>query len=343
MVSPLCADKKLIGIIGGGTRNFLGGYIDRESNFLDLAGFADIVSYEPSELVITVLSGTTIDQVESTLKENGQMLPFEPPVFGTGSTVGGLLATGISGPRRIMHGPVRDHVLGVQIIDGRGKPLRFGGKVIKNVAGFDVSRLLVGSYGTLGIMTEISLKVLPRPEKELTQMFELGLESALRKVRYLAAQPSPISATTWIDKVLYLRLSGSEKAVDRAINKFGGQTKKDLDSERFWGKVRNLSFEFLANQEKWLWRVILPAHVKSESLDCVMVDWNGKQRWVLEEPNDTSIYSKVSHLGGHATCFSPNRLEGTGFHPTEDLVKILNKRVRSVFDPYLLFNKNRLG
>ena len=166
ILSPFFANGKQLEIIGGNTRSFLGGFPESEANIVDFSGFKGITSYEPSELVISSRSGTTLNHIQTILSERGQMLPFEPPQFGIGSTIGGLVASGLSGPRRVMHGPVRDHILGIEIIDGRGKLLRFGGKVIKNVAGFDVSRLLVGSYGTLGMITEVSIKVLPKPERE---------------------------------------------------------------------------------------------------------------------------------------------------------------------------------
>ncbi|HEV8106945.1 MAG TPA: glycolate oxidase subunit GlcE, partial [Burkholderiales bacterium] len=234
---------------GGGSKDFYGN--EPRGELLDARGYAGIASYEPTELVVTARCGTPLAELESTLKQNGQCLPFEPPHFGPGATLGGCVAAGLSGPRRASAGALRDYVLGVKLVDGRGRELTFGGQVMKNVAGYDVARLTAGSLGTLGLIAEASLKVLPLPACELTLELEMSEAAALESMNLWAGQPLPISATAWHAGRLCVRLSGAEPAVRTAAVKIGGAR---LEAREFWHDVREHRHAFFGGAEA-LWRV----------------------------------------------------------------------------------------
>jgi glycolate oxidase FAD binding subunit len=199
---------------GSGSKDFLALHL--AGTPLDMRGAQGVIAYEPSELYVTAHAGTRIADIEALLADHRQMLAFEPPHFGANATLGGMLACGLSGPRRVAAGSLRDFVLGVTLMDGQGRVVRFGGQVMKNVAGFDVSRLIAGSFGTLGLILEITLKVLPRPQAELTRVLEMDEASALHRMREWGAQPLPVSATCWHDGRLWVRLSGAQAALDTA-------------------------------------------------------------------------------------------------------------------------------
>ncbi|HUP28647.1 MAG TPA: glycolate oxidase subunit GlcE, partial [Usitatibacter sp.] len=218
--------KEPLRIRGGGTKDFYGG--KASGDVVEISPYAGIVAYEPKELVLTVRAGTPVADVEAALDAQRQMLPFEPPRFEAGTatgraTIGGTVAAGLSGPRRPYAGAVRDFVLGTRIVNGKGEDLTFGGRVIKNVAGYDVSRLMAGAFGTLGVITEISFKVLPRPAAESTLAFEMDEAEAIGSVNRWAGQPLPLSATAWQEGRLRVRLSGAQAAVDAARKKLGGE------------------------------------------------------------------------------------------------------------------------
>jgi glycolate oxidase FAD binding subunit len=218
------ADARPVRLRGGGTKDFYGQSLQGE--VLDTRTLQGIVSYEPSELVVTVRAGTPLAELQAVLADKGQALAFDPPHFGAGATVGGMLAAGLSGPSRASVGSVRDYVLGVQMVNGRAELLQFGGQVMKNVAGYDVSRLLCGSLGTLGLVTEVSLKVLPRPVAQATLRFALGQAAALQQLQRWAGQPLPLRATCWVQDagqdLLYVRLAGARAAVAAAVRVMGG-------------------------------------------------------------------------------------------------------------------------
>ncbi|MFL6567082.1 MAG: glycolate oxidase subunit GlcE, partial [Burkholderiales bacterium] len=239
---------------GGGSKDFYGN--EPRGELLDTRGHAGIVNYEPTELVITARCGTPLSDLEDILKQNGQCLPFEPPHFAAGATLGGCVATGLSGPRRASAGALRDFVLGVKLVDGRGRELRFGGQVMKNVAGYDVARLAAGSLGTLGLIAEVSLKVLPSPTVELTLELEMSQPAALEGMNAWAGQPLPVSATAWHAGRLCVRLSGAEPAVRAAAAKIGG---KQIEAGQFWHEVREQRHVFFGGLEP-LWRLAVPSN-----------------------------------------------------------------------------------
>ena len=325
-------------IRGGGTKDFYGGALEGEP--LELGGYGGIVEYEPTELLVTARAGTLLADLERTLAAQGQMLGFEPPGF-AGATLGGAVASGLAGPRRVCCGTVRDFLLGVELIDGRGERLRFGGRVIKNVAGFDVTRLMAGSLGTLGVLTEITLKTLPRPPEELTLRFALGQERALESMNRWAARPLPISATAWHDGQLSVRLSGSAAAVRAARDSLGGELAQQ--GETYWRRVTEQRLAPFEGCEE-LWRLALPAGAPVLALPApVLLEWNGVRRWVPGPLPGFDLRAICAMHGGHATLYRARGKPAEGpFPPLPGPLLALHRRLKSVFDPHGLFNRGRL-
>jgi glycolate oxidase FAD binding subunit len=324
-------------IRGGGSKDFYGEHCEGET--LDVSGYAGIVAYEPKELVLTVRAGTRLTEVERELASARQMLPFEPPHFGAGATIGGAVAAGLSGPRRPYAGAVRDFVLGTRIVNGKGEDLSFGGRVIKNVAGYDVSRLMAGSLGTLGVITEISFKVLPRPPSEATLAFEMDEASAIEQVNRWAGQPLPLSGTAWEAGRLRVRLSGAESAVAAAKAKMGGEA---LDAGDYWLQLREHALPFFAG-DRPLWRVCVPQASEPMALPFApLVEWGGGLRWVGGDVDPLAVRSTAERAGGHATLFRGGD-RGVGvFHPLKPPVLKIHKRLKEAFDPAGILNPNRM-
>jgi glycolate oxidase FAD binding subunit len=331
-------ERRPLRLRGGGTKDFYGGELRGE--ILNLAEYRGIVSYEPTELVVTARCGTPLAELEAELAQNGQWLPFEPPHFGAGATVGGCIAAGLSGPRRASAGAVRDFVLGVKAIDGRARVLGFGGQVMKNVAGYDVSRLLAGSLGTLAVIAEVSLKVLPRSPVERSLRFEVPHARALESMTAWARQPLPISASAWLDGKLFVRLSGAQTAVDAAAAKLGGEpVAADVE---FWRSLREHTAAFFTGAEP-LWRLSVP--VPTPPLDLPghqLVEWSGALRWLKSTAPPDLIRSETSRAGGHATLFRAAEKSAEAFPPL-DVVKLrLHRELKAAFDPAAIFNPGRL-
>ncbi|MBN9694343.1 MAG: glycolate oxidase subunit GlcE [Zoogloea sp.] len=328
-------------IRGGGSKDFYG----REpiGELLETGACRGIVNYEPSELVVTVRAGTPLAELEGALAEQGQMLAFEPPRFAAGSTVGGCVAAGLAGPRRAAVGGVRDFVLGARLIDGRGDVLRFGGEVMKNVAGYDVSRALAGSLGTLGLIVELSLKVLPRPVAEATLRFEADDEAdALHRLNAWAGQPLPISASAWRRRGLYLRLSGASAAVEAAQARLGGEGVDAAEAAALWAGLRDHTDTFFSGSTP-LWRLSLPSDALALALDGEqLVEWGGAQRWLRSEQPVADIRRRVESLGGHATLFRHGDRQGSCFHPLSEAMMRLQRNLKNAFDPAGVFNPGRL-
>lgn len=317
---------------GGGTKDF--GAAAAPGDTLDTRAFAGVVAYEPTELYVTARCGTPLAELEQALEAQGQMLGCEPPHFGTGATVGGMVAAGLSGPRRGRAGAVRDFVLGVQIVDGRGDALRFGGRVMKNVAGYDVSRLLCGSRGTLALIAEVTLKVLPRPAAELSLRFELPQAQALRRMNEWAARPLPVSATAWQAGVLTLRLSGAAAGLAAAREALGGETADDVEARGFWQSLREQTHPFFA--ETPLWRLSLPSTTAPLALPGeVLIEWDGSQRWLRSTAEAGTIQAAAAQAGGHAALF---RGAGAGPAALPAALAALQERLRQAFDPHRVFS-----
>jgi glycolate oxidase FAD binding subunit len=333
-------------IRGGGTKDWYGQRLD--GDVLDTRGYTGIVDYEPTELVITARCGTPLAEVEAVLAERGQMLAFEPPHFGSGATIGGAVAAGLSGPRRANSGAVRDFVLGCKLMDGKGDVLSFGGQVMKNVAGYDVSRLLAGSLGTLGLLLEVSVKVLPRAPREATLVFEgLNEVDAIRRLNEWAGQPLPVSASCWHDGVLAVRLSGANAAVDAAIRSLGGAVMPDC--ARFWAGLREQQHAFFAGKDHpnaAVWRLSVPSTVGAIVLGSPqLIEWGGAQRW-LRAPGDAAtaerIRATVRAVGGHATLFRGGDKSVGVFQPLAPAIARIHERLKAGFDPAGIFNPGRM-
>jgi glycolate oxidase FAD binding subunit len=325
-------------IQGSGSKSFYGRSI--KGTLLDVTPYRGIVSYEPTELVLTARAGTPLAEIEAALAAKRQMLPFEPPHFGAGATLGGCIATGLSGPRRAYAGAARDFVLGVRMLDGNGEDLKFGGQVMKNVAGYDVSRLMAGSLGTLGLLLEVSLKVLPLPAQELTLRFTVNEAEALDKMNRWAAQPLSLSATCYHDGILTVRLSGASAAVKAVREKLGGEEVKD--GHIFWHSVREQQHAFFA-AAKTLWRLSLPSTAASVSLHGQQLfEWGGALRWLSSDASVETIRQAATALGGNATLFrSPDPI-AVPFHPLSPSLLAVHQRLKKSFDPQGIFNPGRM-
>lgn len=338
-VSAAAATQRPLRIRGGGSKDFYGGRLEGE--LLDVSGLSGITHCEPTELVISARAGTPLVELERELASHGQMLGFEPPRFDGRATLGGAVASGLSGPRRIYCGALRDFVLGIEMIDGRDQLLRFGGKVIKNVAGFDVSRLMAGSMGTLGLLTEITLKTVPRPRAECTLRFEMDQPQALESMTRWATRPLPLSATEWHDGMLHVRLSGADAAVRAARTALGGEIIHGAD--QYWGSVREQQLPFFAAAAE-LWRLSLPAHTPVLPVSGpTLIEWGGSLRWLAGPQDGASLRGLASRSGGHATRYrTPVRAPEGPFQPLSPAMLTIHKRLKAAFDPARIFNRGRL-
>jgi FAD/FMN-containing dehydrogenase len=372
-VRDAAAHRRPLRLVGGGTKDFYGG--EPRGEPLDLKPLAGISAYEPTELVVTVRAGTPLAELEAALAEKGQFLPFEPPRFGAGGlgtravaaataspddsaddvspkpaagTVGGMVASGLAGPARAAVGGLRDYLLGATIINGRGELLAFGGQVMKNVAGYDVSRALAGSMGQLGVITEVSLKVLPVAPGRLTLRFDMDQANALRHLNEWAGQPLPLSASAWWDGALILRLQGAQAAVASAAQRLGGEPIPAELADAFWDDLRDQRDEFFAQAAQAvaggarLWRLSVAATAPRIELPCEqLVEWGGAQRWLVTDAAPAAVRSLATESLGHATVFRGDKTGGT-FHPLPPVQMRLQRALRAAFDPHGLFNPGRL-
>jgi glycolate oxidase FAD binding subunit len=324
---------------GGGSKDFYGR--NPVGEVFDTRALAGIVNYEPTELVVTVRAGTPLAELEAALAEQNQWLAFEPPHFAPGATVGGMLACGLSGPRRMAVGALRDFVLGVKILNGRGEVLSFGGQVMKNVAGYDVSRLVAGSLGTLGIILEVSLKVLPRPVAEATLRMDCDEVSALARMNEWAAEPLPISATSWHAGVFHLRLSGARAAVEAAQSALGGEALDAAAALEHWARLREQRDDFFSGDAP-LWRLALPTTAPPLMLEgAQLIEWGGGQRWLRSGAPVAVIRERAAALGGHATLFRGGDRSGAVFHPPASALMDIHRRLKTAFDPSGILNPGR--
>ena len=363
-VRAAAASSTPLRIRGGGSKDFYGGPLQGE--MLDTRQFSGITSYEPSELVVTVRAGTPLAELEAVLAEKGQCLPFEPPHFQISpaadtATVGGMVASALSGPARATAGGVRDYMLGVQVLNGRAELLTFGGQVMKNVAGYDVSRLMAGSMGTLGVVTEMSLKVLPMAPAEATLRFHLDEVTALRKLNDWAGQPLPLNASSWmVDDAagtLYLRLRGAVAAVDaalvRLLEEVPGERVDSPQTSADWTAARDLRLPWFTDgfaRGEDLWRLSVPQTSTPLNLGDTMIDWLGGQRWVWAMAGDLQAAQKLraaaNAAGGNATLFlaahARSKSEIGVFDPLKPPLDAIHHRLKAEFDPSNIFGRNRL-
>ncbi|MGZ4977346.1 MAG: glycolate oxidase subunit GlcE [Methylobacter sp.] len=324
-------------IVGSDSKGFYGGSCPATTS-LSTAGHQGIIDYEPSELVLTARSGTTLNSITSLLAVHRQMLAFEPPGFGLHATLGGTLACGFSGPRRPFAGSARDFMLGCRIINGEGEVLNFGGRVMKNVAGFDVSRLMVGALGTLGVLLDVSLRVLPMPESELTLAYTLSTGEALDKMSALSAKPWPLSASAYDGERLRLRLSGAQAAVQAAARQLGGDS--DGEGECFWLDLREQRLAYFQLPGN-LWRIsVAPASPALALSGDWFLDWGGALRWLKTEESAGAIHAAAAKVGGYAVCFRGG--DKTDWIKLDPALVALQQKIRTAFDPLKLFNPGRL-
>lgn len=329
---------------GGGTKDFYGNAPRGE--IFDTRDWQGIESHEPSELVVTARAGTPLAEVEARLAAARQMLAFEPPHFGEGATLGGCVAAGLAGPRRASTGyawgGVRDAVLGARLIDGKGQVLKFGGTVIKNVAGYDVSRLLAGSLGTLGVIVDLSLKVLPVPACEQTLVLAMDEVRAVRELNAWGAQPLPLSASCWHEGLLWIRLSGAEPAVEAAARLLGGERQEAQAARGFWRSVREHEHAFFEGDGP-LWRFSLPSTAAPLSLSGnPLIEWGGALRWLRSQASADTLRARAAELGGHATLFRGREPGQGAFTPLSPALHAIQRRLKKEFDPAGIFNPGRL-
>ncbi len=334
------AQHRPMQIVGRNTKAFYGRSVVNES--LSVAGHCGVISYEPTELVITARAGSPLAEIEALLATQGQMLPFEPPYFGIHAedTLGGTIACGFSGPRRPYAGSARDVVLGLKVLTGKGEILRFGGQVMKNVAGFDVSRLMVGALGTLGILLEISLKVLPKAESERTQVFFCDAQEAIRCMNAWAGKSLPLSGAMFVDGQFYIRLSGSHVGLSEACRKLGGESVADSDA--LWASVRDHTHVFF-QRDSSLWRIsVPPATPLIDIPGSCLIEWGGAQRWLKTSMASEAVRERVAAAKGHATLFRGNDPQGQIFHPLSPALMALHQRLKAEFDPHGILNRGRM-
>lgn len=339
-VSQAVERRRVLRLHGGDSKGFYGNPVDGDA--LDLRGHSGVIAYEPTELVLTARAATPLREIESLLAENGQRLTFEPPYFDGEPTLGGAIASGLAGPARPWGGAPRDHLLGVKLLDGQARVLNFGGQVMKNVAGYDVSRLMAGAQGTLGILLEISVKVLPAPPKTRTLVLEMNRDRALARMRELSRQPAPLSGAAHYDGRLYLRFSGSHASVNAWRERIGGE--RLAANTTFWQRLRDQQLDFFRRDQS-LWRLSVGGN--TPRLACErdsLLDWAGAQRWILSGIPAEEIQCQVSAFGGHVELFrraTPSAATATQ-SPLSPTMLRLHRELKKRFDPHAVFNRGRL-
>ncbi|WP_326534714.1 glycolate oxidase subunit GlcE [Pseudorhodoferax sp.] len=341
-----------LAITGSGSKSFYGEAIHGEP--LDVRPLAGISSHEPSELVVTVRAGTPLAELEAALAAQGQWLPFEPPRFAgadgqPAGTVGGMVAAGLAGPGRACAGGVRDYVLGATLLNGRAELLSFGGQVMKNVAGYDVSRVLAGSMGVLGVLCEVSLKVLPLPVATSTLRFELDQAAALLQLQRWGGQPLPLSASAWWDGMLVLRLAGAQAAVGAAMATLGGEAIEPQLAAGFWAGLRDHQDEFFIGAHKAvqggaaLWRLSVPQTAPALALSGEqLIEWGGAQRWLCTTAPAAQLREAAAAVGGHATLFRGHDKTAGAMTPLSAPLQRIQQQLKARFDPDRVFNRGRL-
>jgi FAD/FMN-containing dehydrogenase len=344
-VRTAASDGRALDIRGGDTKSFLGGA--RRGEPLALREMAGISSYEPTELVVTARAGTLLSELESVLAASGQYLPFDPPRFAPGGTVGGMVAAGLAGPARAAVGGVRDHVLGMTLLDGRGEVVTFGGQVMKNVAGYDISRLMAGSMGILGAILEVSVKVLPRPRAVETIVLDADEDGALALVDAWRSRPLPIHASAWRGGELRVQLAGARAAVQAARAQLGGCSLDAGTAEDDWTKLRDHRHPFFsadpANEPVSLWRLSLPAGTPPLRLaGDTFIEWGGCLRWLRTRESAAAVHAAVQKAGGHAVRWGGGESEAHRQAPMNDTALRLHRQLKRAFDPKGIFNPGRL-
>ena len=343
-VKDAISNNAPIYIHGGNSKLFYGNKVVAEA--LDVSKHTGIIDYDPTELCITVRAGTLLSDIEKVLDAENQILPFEPPQYQPTATIGGALASGISGPRRAYTGSARDAILGVKIINGEGEIVSFGGQVMKNVAGYDLSRMMVRSHGTLGVILEVSIRLLPKPKNEITISIDKNQSDALDYFQSLRTQQLPVTATAWFNDQAFLRLSGSEKSTAYQLDKLVNDQNAKLieNSSEFWTDIRDHKHQFFDQTDKSLWRLSLPPATEEivQANDNQLVEWGGAQRWIKTITPDNIIHSTANSRNGYATLFHGDNLTSSCFPKLDENLKKLHIQLKNNIDPHGIFNPERM-
>lgn len=336
--------KSPLRIQGGNSKLFYG--YEVSGDLLDVSGHQGVTSYEPSELVMTSRAGTPLKTIENILDEHNQMLAFEPPAFSEAATIGGTIACNLSGPRRPYGGAARDLLLGTNIVNGKGEKLSFGGEVMKNVAGYDVSRLMAGAMGTLGVILEVSLKTQPKPETELTLVLSLKTDEALKKIHQWSRLPLPISATCIYNQQLYVRLSGTDNGTQAAKKVIGGDELND--SALFWQSIKEQQHDYFLDameKSKTLWRLSLASNTDVLSLNGeTLYEWGGALRWLITNDSEQAVRDVLSAVQGHAVQFRYPVLDNNQsiFQPISNSLFKIHQNLKNAFDPEGILNPGKM-
>lgn len=341
IVKQAIDDKTALNIYGGRSKAFYGNLTNLKRD-LDVSGHTGIISYEPSELFVRARAGTTLVELEKALTDQNQILPFDPPIHNERSTIGGIVATGLSGPRRPYASSVRDAVLGVRVISGQGEILEFGGQVMKNVAGYDVSRLMTGSLGTLGVILDVSLKVIPKPEQDITLALESTVEESLEHFQELHTSHLPVSATCYYDGLSYIRLSGSAAQIEQYQSPEQGFVLPHADE--FWDSVRNHTHPFFSDPKTPLWRFLAPlsAPLTSRQGGEQLIEWSGGQRWIKTNTPTNVLIGMAKKHNGHISLYRGAIAGVSSFVQPEPALMALYKSVKRQLDPHRIFNPDRM-
>ncbi|MFT4938936.1 MAG: glycolate oxidase FAD binding subunit [Paraglaciecola sp.] len=325
-------------IIGGGSKRNMGRTTALEE--INVSEHSGVISYDPSELVITARAGTTIAELEKILAEKEQIIPSDPPHYSGKATLGGALACNTSGPSRPWNGALRDAILGIKLINGKAEQLNFGGQVMKNVAGYDVSRLQAGAMGSFGIITEISMKVVPKPQASLTLVYEFDGTAAINKMIELGRTAKPISAVCWCDNNLYVRLSGTEQAVHGSAKIWGGELLNE--PAMFWKNLREQQLEYFSGEQA-LWRFSIRSSVPLFLSDMpTLIDWGGAQRWLRGDADMRAMEQHANACGGHVSLYRNGDRSGEVMHNLANPLKTIHQRLKASFDPQGIINPGRL-
>ena len=353
-VTTARANYRPVEIVGGGTKRFYGNparKLDENAFRLCMGSLTGVTHHEPSELVLTAWAGTPLAQIEHLLAEHHQMLAFDPPHFSAGATLGGAVAAGLSGPASFGYGPLRHYVLGTRLLDAQGRVLRFGGEVMKNVAGYDVSRLLAGSMGMFGALVEVSIKVMPQPSRDETCALELSEQQALDLCRGLRANTWPVKAAAWLPDsaiagygTLCVRFAGSVAAVTSACQSIGGERLSPQQAKLWWSAYRDQTHDFF--EQRQLWRLAVRAGTPALNLGRCAFDMAGEVRWLITDRGPDELRGAATQAGGHATLFrhdSAGQLPHDGvFQPMQPAAHAVVRRLKGEFDPKGIFNAGRL-
>ena len=345
-VNSAISSKQAVVIQGSGTKNFLGRPIEDSANVISTAEHTGIISYEPVELVMTARAGTTLAEIDDALDKNKQMLACDPARFGGKATIGGSLAANQAGPSRPWTGSLRDHVLGTKLINGKGEHLKFGGKVMKNVAGYDVSRLQAGAMGTLGLITELSFKVLPIPPLCITLTRPVSTQDdVIQQMNKAAGEPKPMTAACWFDGQLYLQLSGAKTAVESYAGRCVGEILGAEQTEELWQGLREQQLDFFTNRkaEEPLWRFSVNSTAPAflEDADWFL-DWGGAQRWLKGDFEYSKLQEWANKNGGEVTLYRGGDRNKEVYPQPNSVMKDIQKNLKKSFDPDNIFNIGRL-